>query len=302
MTLGIAIASRTPNYRMVFVMADSRLTLEDGHIDCATKTLSLGPDAALVMAGTTTLPPMLAAECVRPFIYFGNAERATKGEPPFSLWDITQQYVIAAEPIMQEVCGANADAVSHSVLAGFFRDGSPGLVDVFMKADQIHVALRRPPVGASVFVGVGVSTYIPVLIEAARRAATEPDPVHELASVLLDVIRHEGVPGVGGGIAMGWSYGDKFQWPLLELDGRLYLRGQSVRPQPGWPRPMRIKYSGDIFPRLEREHSEQPFRNDPMATMRCISGDASGAYYESHNGRFWLRPEPNWSVIELTLL
>jgi len=122
----------------------------------------------------------------------------------------------------------------------------------------------RPRRGGRSHVVVGSDSYAPVLKEAFRRSAPPKGrSFHEVASVLWDVMKHEGTPtrSIGGGLALGFckANDDSFNWPIIEIEDQSFLRGFDLPQFPNAQKPIHIEYDARLFASLEMEHEESPF-------------------------------------------
>lgn len=270
MTLGIAVATRAlddsqPERNQVLVMADSRLTLREGSLDQYFKAVSLGTRSAAIAAGDS-FPFVIALEGARPFVAVNARDRQSRGLPPLSVWCEATFVWLYLETIFDRYRELVPEARTVIVVAGFFSDNTPGLVRLERDGEIRQIAVFRPRRGGRSHVAVGADSFTPILKEAFRRSAPpKGQSFHDVASVLWDIMKHQGTPtrAIGGGLALGFAKGndDSFNWPIIEIDGQCFMRGFDSPRFPNAPTPIQIEYDATLCAALEREHEESPFTN-----------------------------------------
>jgi hypothetical protein len=104
------------------------------------------------------------------------------------------------------------------------------------------------PKGSTKALPVGAQDGKVLLLRSVEAAKREGRPrLGCPVAALLYMAKHEGAfSTVGGGIAVGHGKGgsESFSWPIVEIDGRRYLRGIDVTDsyRPNWPPPEVIDY------------------------------------------------------------
>ena len=240
MTVASAFAIDHPDLCMVAVLADSRLSWNDGrYAELAVKAYDLGARVAVVCAGLGLVGPY-AAEPTRSMLI------ASAGDPePPGLWDATRTFAYFAREVQRELRspsagGEDQHVTNEFVLAGFLADGTPGLAWIHLSAEREVVEFWRPgPVNFGTFT-IGASPAKEIV--GAAYADFGPErPIQEateaVASAMLYAMRAEGETfrSVGGGIAVGicTSTHESFVWPTVEIDRERYYRGYRVPALPG---------------------------------------------------------------------
>jgi len=271
MTLASAIALR-PDDGAPFLLtfSDSRLTLGASGGDPSSwthtviKSVGLGPKSVVLMAGSTTLPVVTAAEVARGLIANANANRS--GLTPMSLLEEARQFLA-----VHQLCFRNVpESSSHradAIVAGFFADGVPGLVHVSNQNDSSQLEVYRPRRGDFSVVTIGDPYYAGIATQGiGETLLTSPTGgalIQQVASVYWDVIGHEGTPGIGGGLCLGMCRHDHscWQWPMVKIGGASFYRGLPVEKIPDeWlPATVDIRHNGKAFARLERSCPPQGF-------------------------------------------
>ena len=250
MTLGIAVAVHQGSQACVWLAADTRLTLsESDSYDSATKGVQLGPRSALLMAGSSVLPVLYAAEQARPII-----DATRRGGHRVSLWHEAQIFDQCLSHYAVEFPRALKVDVT---IVGFMTDGSPAIARIMRMPPplgQFGVIHRATP-GAPVSIAVGDPEFARYLRYAAPPHQSD---MHQTLSVLWDIAAHRGDPtrGIGGHLCLGWcrATDESFQWPLLEHpDGVVTSRGMQMPTGfTGPPTPMKLEHDPETFAALEK--------------------------------------------------
>jgi len=257
MTVALALAMRSSDGRPALgVIADTRLTLRAGaSLDTFIKAVELGPESILVMAGDSTLPATVAAEVTRPLVRSMHAN--ARGESPpvrVSLLEEVRQ-LASAHVLVHRGLGAISTA---SIAAGFFGDGSPGLVRIGLDVSAAQITVSRPELGGVVVVGVGSASIVGLGIDALRivQPRTLDGALGVLASVVWASIQAEDVPGVGGGLLLGYCLGlGPWTWPAARIAGQTFYRGFPISGTPdGWEKvEYGIEYDSTLLARVTEE-------------------------------------------------
>ena len=256
MTIAIAYALREePESVGFWLAADARLTLDRtlSVTDTFVKTIDLVDGVAMVIAGGT-LPSTAAAELIRPLV---NGHNRTPGQERVSFYDICRSFAYFARRIYLE---SGSETESDAVLCGFYRDGSPGLAHFRLKAGVAH--FYKPPRGGRCGVVIGDVTLRPLVELAISRARARGNGFDGVMSLLYTIIKHGGKPyrSVGGGIAFGYCEGpdQPVQWPTVEIDDEIFLRGIHVNQfmQTSWKTPFKVALNQDFATDIERELDE----------------------------------------------
>jgi hypothetical protein len=285
MTLALAFAYRPtddapPEDRArVYVMADSRLTIDDGgnHIDCFIKAQTLGRRSAAIGAGHST-PFNVALEAARPFLPANEAHRQRQGLPPLSVWAEASLVHEHLDVVFSEYVTHFPDAAVSIVVAGFFSDGTPGLIHLIYPGGIVMVS--RPRKGERLSIAIGSTEYAPILHEAARRSRPpQGKGYHDVASVLWDIMKHEGkhTRGVGGGIAVGYAESSHatFQWPPVKIESEVFFRGFRYVPELHHPKPLELDYDPTSHVWSESTQRSRFRRPWSRTFMGCHSVEAS---------------------------
>jgi hypothetical protein len=94
---------------------------------------------------------------------------------------------------------------------------------------------------------------------------------------MWDSIKHQGEPTVtiGGGLALGFAMSGSalFQWPTVEIDTQVFVRGLRYHLSPDMPR-FKIDYNPMLFNELEREHASTPFSSLESPPDVSLHGEA----------------------------
>lgn len=265
MTIATAYAYRGRHpFRMIGVMADSRLSWNDGrHAEIAVKAHDLGPRSAVVGAGRAIVGPY-AAELTRSIVET-SAARDDVGH--LSLWNIARIFAFFARKIIRELREQLADEAlaNDFALVGFYENGDSGVAQLTMHPDREIIQFWRPAENHLACATVGNSTPAR-LVEAAYADAGEDVPGsrfkdwhHAIASAIWYSIRAEGKPfeAVGGGITAGicTHTHERFAWPQVEIGGERFYRGIRVPEFVATTRPeglLRLDADVEYVARLDR--------------------------------------------------
>jgi hypothetical protein len=240
MTLGFAAATWFDDERVVMVASDARISRTDSVLtDVGIKTYELGGACAAVAAGAAR-PPMMAAEVCRSVVE--NHNRRTP-ERRVNLVDTVRLFAYFLKRT------ASAEEPPNEVaVAGFLGDGTPCLSLVRVAAGFNKAGFISCPRGTTIALPVGVSDGKSLLLRSIEAAKQEGRPrLGSPVATLFYMAKHAGAfKTVGGGIAVGNCKGgdSSFSWPIIEIDGRRYLRGIDVTDsyRPNWPQPEVIDY------------------------------------------------------------
>lgn len=217
------------------VFADSRITLESGHVDGYPKLLDLGGELAIAFSGSS-LPVVAAAELARSLIEMTSWVRARE-QPArtVGLWLGTRIFSYHLLHFYEQL--RRHEKSSHVLVAGLISRGTPGIAEInlnphrepsvrFFRGDRGHVGLA-----------IGHPEYTPLLSDVLR-VLPEYGPtggMHVLASCLAYVINHQGeaTQTIGGGLGIGYLIQRGRQpfwgWPPLRcIDGRHFSRGFNI--------------------------------------------------------------------------
>jgi hypothetical protein len=281
MTLASAIAIR-PDEGTPFLLtfSDSRLTLRSSTngdppwTNAVIKSVGLGVRSAVLMAGSTTLPVVTAAEGARGLIANANVNRAPH---TMSLLEEARQFLTFHQLAFRSV----PDSSSHcadAIIAGFFADGVPGLVHVRNANGSAHLDVYRPRKGDFAVVTIGEAYFAGIATQAIGEtlsgSTTGGVLINKVASVFWDIISHEGAPGIGGGLCVGRCCPDNscWQWPMVTIDGASFYRGLPIEKVPDeWlPSTVTVDHDTSLFAQVERRCPPEGFaRIYPPAGDTC---------------------------------
>ena len=150
------------------------------------------------------------------------------------------------------------EPASQVAVAGFLTDGTPCLALVTIAPGFNKAAFISCPKGSTKAVPVGAMEGKVLLLRSIEAAKKEGRPrLGSPVAALLYMAKHDGAfKTVGGGIAVGMckGIGENFSWPIVEIDGRRYLRGLDVTDsyRPNWPTPEVIDYDDSWYAALDQ--------------------------------------------------
>jgi hypothetical protein len=276
MTLGFAATAWLDDEPAAMVASDTRISLGASvATDMGVKTYELGARCAMVAAGAAH-PPMMAAELTRSIVE--NHNRRTP-ERRVNFLDTVRMFSY----FLKQVAGERAPA-NEVAIAGFLEGGSPCLARVVVSPGFNKAAFLTGPKGVTQLIPVGKDDGKGLLLRSVDAATKEGRPRFATAvATLLYIAMHDGAfQTVGGGIAVGTCQGlcEHFSWPIIEINGKRYLRGLDVSQcyRPSWPRPEPIEYDEGWCAALDRQvalmEDPLPSREGAMASVPSIDIDA----------------------------
>lgn len=241
MTLGFAAATWFEDQPVVMVASDARISAGTDSVltDVGVKTYELGGACAAVAAGAAR-PPMMAAEVCRSAVEHHNR---CNPERKVNLLDTVRMFAYFLKQT-----ASRHEPPSQVAVAGFLTDGTPCLALVTIAPGFNKAGFISCPKGSTKAVPVGASDGKTLLLRSIEAAKQEGLPrLGCPVAALLYMAKHEGAfKTVGGGIAVGMCKGggESFLWPIVEIDGRRYMRGIDVTEsyRPNWPPPEVIHY------------------------------------------------------------
>lgn len=273
MTLASALALRTDSgANLLLTFTDSRLILGKGMdsapawTDTVIKAVGLGPRSVVLMAGSTTLPVITAAEGARGLIANANVNRLAQLASPMSLLEEARQFLSFHQCCFKSM-PHSASHRTQAVMAGFFADGTPGLVKVSNLDDSASFEVFRPTNGGFAVATIGDPYFSGIatqaICEALLRRPSGQALISSVASVFWDVIYHEGVAGIGGGLCVGMCSPKHscWQWPMVTLEGAAFYRGLPISEVPAeWmPSAISIRRDQALFAALERKCPQEGY-------------------------------------------
>ena len=240
MTLGFSAATWFDDQPTIMVASDARISRTASVLtDVGIKTYELGGACAAVAAGAAR-PPMMAAEVCRSIVE--NHNRRTP-DRRVNLLDTVRLFAYFLKRT------ASAEEPPNEVaVAGFLGDGTPCLALVRIAPGFNKAGFISCPKGSTIALPVGVLEGKSLLLRSIVAAKQEGRPrLGSPVATLFYMAKHSGAfKTVGGGIALGNCKGgdSSFSWPIVEIDGRRYLRGIDVTNsyRPSWPAPEVIDY------------------------------------------------------------
>lgn len=241
MTLGFAIAAWPKDGdAIVGVAADTRVSANGAALtDAGMKTYELGGRCAAAVSGHA-LPPMMAAELTRSFVE--NHNRRTP-DRPVGFIDTARLFGFFLKRAAME-----QGASCFISIAGFLSTNRPCLAVATVSPGFNRVAFKKIEPGETAAIPVGEPRAARLLLEAMATARRNGRPVVGTALAMLFYIAQlDGAfDSVGGGISVGTclASGSNFSWPIIEIDGRLFLRGMNVTEhhRASWPKPEALAY------------------------------------------------------------
>lgn len=302
MTMAIAFADRDPAVCRVSLMSDSRLTVDSERVkfayDSYTKTRWLAAKTALVSAGES-LPVNMAIESSRPMIYELNRRRRVEGQSPSSLWDDASVFIHNLKYFYRVLRQDKETAQTHVILAGFFKDGSSGLIRIRYDPDGGSIEIFRPRLRARCALVIGGDQVLQSVMIRAIREAQKASNEHIIYSAFWDILKHAGEPteSIGGGFDVGIcdSSSEVFQWLPIEVEGRTFYRGVPVREMPKDLLPFKVEYDPTVYAAYERQPSDESDR----------TGEPIGAYFhksqkDDGDASLLVGSEPDWRLTDCT--
>lgn len=241
MTLGFAAATWLDDQPVVMVASDARISAGTGSVltDVGVKTYELGGACAAVASGAAR-PPMMAAEVCRSVVEHhnrSNPKRRVNFVDTVRLFGYFLKRTASAQ-----------EPPSQVAVAGYFATGAPCLALVTIAPGFNKAGFISFPKGSTWAVPVGASDGKVLLLRSIEAAKQDRRPrLGSPLAMLHYIAKHAGAfKSVGGGIAVGHCKGggESFSWPIIEIDGRRYLRGIDVTEsyRPGWPAPEVVDY------------------------------------------------------------
>ena len=241
MTVGFAAATWFNDQPVIMVASDARISVGADSVltDVGVKTYELGGACAAVASGAAR-PPMMAAEVCRSVVESHN--RSTP-ERRVNFLDTVRLFAYFLKRT-----ASPQEPPSQVATAGFLTDGTPCLALVTIAPGFNKAGFISCPKGSTQALPVGTSEGKALLLRSIEAAKREGRPrLGSPVATILYMAKHAGAfRSVGGGIAVGACKGGggNFSWPIVEIDGRRYLRGIDVTDsyRPNWPPPEVIAY------------------------------------------------------------
>lgn len=246
MTAGIALASwKDPKRPLLVVAADTRISRRVGAEvsvlnDASVKTLEVDDQVAVAFSGDA-LPTLIAAEMTRTILH---AQSGTDPEERLGFFDTARllcHFLSAA--------ARNVGELSETLVAGYFRSGTPGVARILVTEDQSLVSFQKCEPGGAIAFAIGPSEAKRLLLRGLERAKQENKKLVLTSIALLEyMLRHEGktFKSVGGQLSVGAcdSLSSRFRWPALAVGERIYWRGIDVTGDwpSEWDAPVRVEY------------------------------------------------------------
>lgn len=276
MTLGFAASAWLDDTPLITVASDTRINVGNSVAsDSGVKTYELGARCAMVAAGSA-YPPMMAAELTRSIVE--NHNRRTP-DRKVNFLDTVRIFSY----FLRQVAGERS-APNEVAIAGFLQAGTPCLARVVVSQGFNRAAFLSGPKGAMQLVPVGKDDGKSLLLRSVESAKREGRPrIGSAVATLLYIAMHDGAFNtVGGGIAVGTCdrSSDHFSWPIIEINGKRYLRGIDVSRhyRPTWPVPEVIEYDENWCARIDHEVAQMgdplPIRQAPAGSLPSIDIDA----------------------------
>jgi hypothetical protein len=275
MTVALGIAMNAgPTGSALAVVADSRLTVgPTSTVDTFVKAMELGPQSVVLVAGDSTLPATVAAEVSRPLLRAMRANALKDGRPRPSLLEEVRQFVTAYALVHRSL----PNITTETIAAGYFSDGSAGLILTRMRAKTVEMRIWRPVgPGDAVIVGVGSSSTVGLAVDAVRLHPPKhlDEAIARMASVVWETIRSNLDPGIGGGLLVGYSIGmQEWVWPPTVIGKEWFYRGFPIDAVSA-PVPYNLAFEPELRERVERERPNEGYPQWAPAPMLVSTGIA----------------------------
>jgi hypothetical protein len=226
MTIAVAATFLSPEGRSGFLLAaDARASRDEEHADTGIKTFALDSRVGAIESGDA-LSSATAIEMTRAVIADHNTIQPTT---PFTFFNTVRVFSFFFDRIVQ---GRWHDSSSEVILAGFLQNGRPALASVKANhGDRTRVHLYSHVQPGSLIALTGQNEAKEQILLALRRAYDEDETSwpDRTASAIWYLSCHEGMPAIGGGVALAICRGAGcVTWPLISIAGRVFLRGLDV--------------------------------------------------------------------------
>lgn len=265
MTIGFAIASwKAETGKLVGIAADTRISSEQRLLsDGGIKTYTLGGRAAVVVAGNA-LPAIFSAELVRPIIEDHNKHNDT----PMGFYDTAKlfSYFLVQNCV---VAGWSCEAV----IAGFLQCDTPCLAAITVLNGKNEIRFFSVSENNTIAIPVGNQKAKALLMNGLSEARRADLLVFNSGLAIIHYMgKIPAYPSVGAAVSVGScaATDDRFSWPIIDIDGKKYLRGIDVTEsfRPNWPTPIEIEYDESRWSELDRGLSIEEL--DGSATISTV--------------------------------
>jgi hypothetical protein len=225
MTIAVA-ATFLLNDRSAFLLvADARASFDGDHSDTAIKTYTLDTEVGAVGSGDA-MSCATAIEMTRGLIADHNS---LDPAAPFNFYSTVRVFSYFLDKIDRARPWSNSCEV---VLAGFLENGRPALAKVISRRGErteVHLYTHGQP-GPLIMLTGRPEGKRQVVLSLKRAFAEDQDQwPARVASSIWYLGQHQGVPSIGGGVALARCvHGGPMVWPRVEVGGRIYLRGLDV--------------------------------------------------------------------------
>ena len=266
MTIATAFAT-THGGGVVGVLSDSRLSWprEGVHASAAVKSHELANNVIAVSAGYSVVANT-AAELTRSLMSESARDRDA------DLWTTVRTFAFFSRLIRSELTPAcnerKIDMPSNEfAIAGFYRDGSPGLATIHLGGENEKVCFFRPREERELACAVIGEPSLKDLVYKAYIDAVQgrlfQEMIDDVASVIWYLISSQAThtATIGGGLSFGLCFsGRRASWPMIDVSGQLFYRGMPVAreliPINRGDRVLRIAIDLERSSQLERQVEE----------------------------------------------
>ena len=235
--------------------ADSRISFDGSDPnDWGIKTYELGGACAMVASGDA-LPPLIAADLTRSIVENHNRTSDEK----LSFFNTVKLFSFFVRRVAR-----GQDAACRIAAAGFLERGEPCIANIVVSRKVNRTHFKKLGSEQTTAIPVGDPSAYPLLLGAMSRAKQQNRPAIATAfSMLYYISKNAGVfKSVGGGLSFGGCKAPEsnMSWPIIEIDGKRFLRGIDVTAayRKNWPPPEKVPYDETWCAELDHEIASKP--------------------------------------------